>query len=75
VWINDYHPYVAQAEWGGYKQSGIGRELGSAGLDEYRETKHVWHNIAPTPQGWFGSAPPSTPGFASTTTDGKGAGQ
>jgi len=54
VWINDYHPYVAQAEWGGYKQSGIGRELGSAGLDEYRETKHVWHNIAPVPQGWFG---------------------
>ena len=53
VWINDYHPYVAQAEWGGYKQSGIGRELGSAGLEEYRETKHVWHNIAPAPQEWF----------------------
>ncbi len=53
VWINDYHPYVAQAEWGGYKQSGIGRELGAAGLEEYRETKHVWHNIAPAPQGWF----------------------
>ncbi len=55
VWINDYHPYVAQAEWGGYKQSGIGRELGEAGLEEYRETKHVWHNIAPAPQGWFGA--------------------
>ncbi|MBS2939531.1 aldehyde dehydrogenase family protein [Nocardioides sp. J2M5] len=54
VWINDYHPYVAQAEWGGYKQSGIGRELGQAGLEEYRETKHVWHNIAPEPQRWFG---------------------
>ena len=53
VWINDYHPYVPQAEWGGYKQSGIGRELGSAGLDEYRETKHVWHNIRPTVQHWF----------------------
>lgn len=66
VWINDYHPYVAQAEWGGYKQSGIGRELGSAGLEEYRETKHVWHNIAPAPQGWFRdtrSAPSSTQGF------------
>jgi betaine-aldehyde dehydrogenase len=56
VWINDYHPYVAQAEWGGYKQSGIGRELGRAGLDEYRETKHVWHNIAPEPQRWFGGS-------------------
>jgi betaine-aldehyde dehydrogenase len=53
VWINDYHPYVAQAEWGGYKQSGIGRELGQAGLDEYRETKHVWHNVRPSEQRWF----------------------
>jgi betaine-aldehyde dehydrogenase len=55
VWINDYHPYVPQAEWGGYKQSGIGRELGLAGLDEYRETKHIWHNVDPAPQRWFGS--------------------
>ena len=54
VWINDYHPYVPQAEWGGYKQSGIGRELGLAGLDEYRETKHIWHNVRPAPQRWFG---------------------
>jgi betaine-aldehyde dehydrogenase len=53
VWINDYHPYVPQAEWGGFKQSGIGRELGSAGLEEYRETKHIWHNIRPTAQNWF----------------------
>ncbi|MFC5730608.1 MULTISPECIES: aldehyde dehydrogenase family protein [Nocardioides] len=53
VWINDYHPYVPQAEWGGFKQSGIGRELGLAGLDEYRETKHVWHNIRPAQQRWF----------------------
>ncbi|MFF3850691.1 aldehyde dehydrogenase family protein [Streptomyces sp. NPDC002328] len=53
VWINDYHPYVPQAEWGGYKQSGFGRELGPSGLAEYRETKHVWRNTAPSPQGWF----------------------
>jgi betaine-aldehyde dehydrogenase len=53
VWINDYHPYVPQAEWGGYKQSGTGRELGRAGLDEYRETKHIWHNIRPAEQRWF----------------------
>ena len=53
VWINDYHPYVPQAEWGGYKQSGVGRELGVAGLDEYRETKHIWHNIRPTAEHWF----------------------
>jgi len=53
VWINDYHPYVPQAEWGGFKQSGNGRELGLAGLEEYRETKHIWHNIRPTEQRWF----------------------
>jgi betaine-aldehyde dehydrogenase len=53
VWINDYHPYVPQAEWGGYKQSGLGRELGPTGLDEYRETKHIWQNIDPRPQHWF----------------------
>ena len=47
VWINDYHPYVPQAEWGGFKQSGVGRELGPAGLAEYRETKHIWQNVRP----------------------------
>ncbi len=56
VWINDYHPYVPQAEWGGYKQSGTGRELGGAGLDEYRETKHIWHNVKPEVQHWFGGS-------------------
>ncbi len=56
VWINDYHPYVPQAEWGGYKQSGIGRELGATGIEEYRETKHVWHNIRPAAQRWFDGA-------------------
>ncbi|MDQ1030926.1 betaine-aldehyde dehydrogenase [Streptomyces umbrinus] len=53
IWINDYHPYVPQAEWGGYKQSGFGRELGPAGLAEYRETKHIWRTTNPSPQGWF----------------------
>ena len=53
IWINDYHPYVPQAEWGGMKRSGNGRELGRAGLDEYREIKHIWHNIDPRPTHWF----------------------
>jgi betaine-aldehyde dehydrogenase len=53
VWINDYHPYVPQAEWGGFKQSGVGRELGLAGLAEYRETKHIWQNVRPEAQRWF----------------------
>ncbi|MEX2182818.1 MAG: aldehyde dehydrogenase family protein [Chloroflexota bacterium] len=54
VWINDYNTYLPQAEWGGFKQSGIGRELGRTGLDEYREAKHIWQNTAPGPSGWFG---------------------
>ncbi len=53
VWINDYHPYVPQAEWGGFGQSGNGRELGPTGLAEYREIKHIWQNTAPAPAYWF----------------------
>jgi betaine-aldehyde dehydrogenase len=53
VWINEYNRYLPQAEWGGFKQSGIGRELGPTGLDEYREAKHIYQNTAPAPTGWF----------------------
>jgi betaine-aldehyde dehydrogenase len=53
IWINDFGPYLPQAEWGGFKRSGIGRELGRAGLDEYREAKHIYENTEPKPQGWF----------------------
>ncbi|WP_430791266.1 betaine-aldehyde dehydrogenase [Virgibacillus flavescens] len=53
VWINDFHPYFAQAPWGGYKQSGIGRELGSEGMEEYTEVKHIYRNTQPEPVNWF----------------------
>ncbi|MBB4684769.1 aldehyde dehydrogenase family protein [Amycolatopsis jiangsuensis] len=53
VWINDFHPYLPQAEWGGYKQSGFGRELGPTGLAEYTEVKHIHQNLRPGPQHWF----------------------
>jgi betaine-aldehyde dehydrogenase len=53
IWINDYHPYLPQAEWGGFGRSGNGRELGPSGLAEYREAKHIWHNTDPKPAGWF----------------------
>ena len=53
VWINDYHPYIPGAEWGGFKRSGNGRELGPTGLAEYQEHKHIWHNTAPKPMRWF----------------------
>ncbi|MFR9676248.1 aldehyde dehydrogenase family protein [Streptomyces sp. TR06-5] len=53
VWINDFHPYLPQAEWGGFGKSGVGRELGPHGLAEYRETKHVYENLRPAPVRWF----------------------
>jgi betaine-aldehyde dehydrogenase len=53
VWINDFHPYVPQAEWGGFGRSGIGRELGPTGLREYQEAKHIYQNLQPAPSGWF----------------------
>lgn len=54
IWINDYHPYLPQAEWGGFGHSGVGRELGPTGLDEYREAKHIYQNTDPQVTGWFG---------------------
>ncbi|MFC0582773.1 aldehyde dehydrogenase family protein [Micrococcoides hystricis] len=54
IWINDFHPYLPQAEWGGFSQSGIGRELGPTGLAEYQEAKHIYQNLAPAVTGWFG---------------------
>ncbi|MFG2324774.1 aldehyde dehydrogenase family protein [Streptomyces sp. NPDC048568] len=53
VWINDFHPYLPQAEWGGFGRSGIGRELGPTGLREYQEAKHIYQNLRPAPSGWF----------------------
>ena len=41
VWINDWHFFHDLAPFGGYKQSGIGREMGHHGLAEYTEMKHV----------------------------------
>ena len=53
VWINDYHPYVAQAEWGGYKQSGIGRETHKMMLDHYQQTKNLLVSYSPKALGFF----------------------
>ncbi|HEY5672899.1 MAG TPA: betaine-aldehyde dehydrogenase [Malonomonas sp.] len=54
VWVNDFNVYFTQAPWGGYKQSGLGRELGRSGLEEYTEVKHIFHNHSPKPINWFG---------------------
>ncbi|MDM5336170.1 betaine-aldehyde dehydrogenase [Fictibacillus enclensis] len=53
VWINDFNLYFPHAPWGGYKQSGIGRELGKLGIEEYTETKHIFQNLKPEPINWF----------------------
>jgi aldehyde dehydrogenase (NAD+) len=41
IWINDWHMFRNDAPFGGYKQSGVGRELGRNVLDEYTEVKHI----------------------------------
>ncbi len=46
VWINDTQPAPTEAPWGGYKQSGIGRELGAHGLEDYLEAKHIYINLS-----------------------------
>jgi len=53
TWINTYHPTFNEAPWGGYKQSGIGRELGTYGLEAYTEIKQININLAPGRPGWF----------------------
>ncbi len=46
VWVNDSQPAPSESMWGGYKQSGIGRELGPYALDAYLETKQIYINLA-----------------------------
>ncbi|AEL28536.1 aldehyde dehydrogenase family protein [Cyclobacterium marinum] len=55
VWVNDFNVYFVQAPWGGYKQSGLGRELGHTGLEEFQEIKHIYQNFNPSPLNWFGN--------------------
>ena len=45
VWINDSQPAPSESLWGGYKQSGVGRELGPYALDAYLETKQIYVNL------------------------------
>lgn len=53
TWINCYNPTFNEAPWGGYKMSGIGRELGVHGLTEYQEIKQININLNPGPVGWY----------------------
>lgn len=53
TWVNCYHPTYNEAPWGGYKQSGIGRDLGTFGFDEFTEVKQININLDVQPTGWF----------------------
>jgi betaine-aldehyde dehydrogenase len=53
VWVNHMQPTYVEAPWGGYKQSGFGRELGKWGVEEYLNVKQVYINLNEEPIGWF----------------------
>ena len=53
VWVNCYHLYPAHAAFGGYKQSGIGRETHKMMLDHYQQTKNVLTSYSPNALGFF----------------------
>lgn len=53
VWINCSQPTFTEAPWGGYKESGIGRELGRWGLENYLETKQITKYVTDKPWGWY----------------------
>lgn len=53
VWINCSQPTFVEAPWGGYKKSGIGRELGKWGLENYLETKQITRFSGNRPWGWY----------------------
>ena len=58
IWINNYGAFFNEVPFGGYKQSGLGRELGRAGLMEYTELKSVTMDLTPDARSlitkWYG---------------------
>jgi len=54
IWINTYNMFNAASPFGGYKQSGYGREMGRHALELYTQVKSVWVDLSGKPIGWFG---------------------
>ena len=54
VWINTYNMFNAASPFGGYKQSGYGREMGKHALEMYTHIKSVWVDLSGKPIGWYG---------------------
>ena len=53
TWINCYNPCFVEGPWGGYKMSGIGRDLGVHGLEEYQEVKQINDCLNPGLPSWY----------------------
>jgi len=53
IWVNHYHPTPMEGPWGGFKQSGIGRELGPYGIENYLQPKQVYVNLQQKPITWY----------------------
>jgi betaine-aldehyde dehydrogenase len=53
VWVNQTQVSAIEAPWGGYKQSGFGRELGRWGVEEYLQVKQVYINVDDQPFKWY----------------------
>lgn len=53
TYINNFHPAYSEAPWGGYKQSGMGRGLGTYGYEEFTEVKQINISLQVQPSGWF----------------------
>ncbi|KXH84164.1 betaine-aldehyde dehydrogenase [Sporosarcina sp. HYO08] len=53
TWINAYHPTFNEAPWSGYKQSGIGADLGTYGFEQYLLTKQINIALEVQPSGWY----------------------
>jgi acyl-CoA reductase-like NAD-dependent aldehyde dehydrogenase len=55
VWINTFNMMNAASPFGGYKQSGYGREMGKHALELYTNVKSVWVDLSGKPIGWYGN--------------------
>jgi betaine-aldehyde dehydrogenase len=55
VWINTFNMMNAASPFGGYKQSGYGREMGKHALELYTHVKSVWVDLSGKPIGWYGN--------------------
>ena len=53
LWVNHMQPTYVEAPWGGFKQSGIGRELGKYGVENFLESKLIHVNLNEGPIGWY----------------------